>query len=75
MECKSFYSWLYKQRHRTDEVGDLAKLALRDPHWPINRRTLAGFKKHLKEHYYFEESFIGLEKAWQEWENYQNRNR
>ncbi len=70
MRRKSFYSWLIDQRNRGDEVGDVAKLASRDPDWPFKRRALASFKSHMKEHCYYKESFLGLEKAWEEWEKY-----
>jgi uncharacterized protein YozE (UPF0346 family) len=60
----TFNAWLRRQRHRQDPVGDLARDAFSDPHWPPvarhQRKYLVGVNS-------CEGAMAALDRAHTEW--------
>ena len=45
----SFTRWLRAQQRRDDAIGDLARDAVKDEHWPKGASTLRTFRCHLEQ--------------------------
>jgi hypothetical protein len=67
MATLTFGAWLRVQRVRNDVVGDLAKDAASDRHFPRSRH-LEVYVAHLRAMSACPEALEALRQAWQEWE-------
>lgn len=65
----NFTSWLSFNRWRADPVGDLARDAYTDPHWPPARHYLS-FVAYLHRRHAREVVLETLQTAWDEFELY-----
>lgn len=62
-----FKVWLKRQKHRNDPVGDLARDAMRDRHWPPGAK-LSRLEGYLGERGACKEAHEALYRAWREWQ-------
>lgn len=71
----SFYTWLKKQCHRDDPVGDLARDVAADPDWPrIQGMRLKGYREYLESMVACDGAIRALERAHKEYEHIKKLN-
>ena len=63
----TFREWLRQQEHRDDPVGDLARDADRDKHFPRRNAKFRTLVRHLEEQWAIPPAVEALHRAWEEW--------
>lgn len=70
-----FYEWLIARRVRPDPIGDLARDAARDRHFPTNAEALANVLEYLRSRQAGEGALVAARKAWREYNDSETRER
>jgi uncharacterized protein YozE (UPF0346 family) len=66
-----FTAWLFRQRHRDDPIGDLARDAFHDSDWPRRATRFDEFERCLDKADACQEAQRALLRAWGEWDGAQ----
>jgi uncharacterized protein YozE (UPF0346 family) len=69
----SFKTWLLRQQHRDDPVGDLARDVAQDKHFPRRNAKLRTLVRYLDEQWDIPAALEALHRAQEEWAKLQTQ--